>query len=232
MKKIFLIVLLSPLVFFGCQENERLLFDVSNSALNFTLPRSTPDSLYVNFMFLPDDQVKETISVQVDLIGLPTDESREYMVRVVSDESTAEAGIHYETLMSKSVFGGDKSLSDLFEVEVLRDASMREETYRLYVEFEYQGDFNPGVPSKQFFILNITDNLLIPPPFWKGNYLHYRAGAYHWKKCKKFIEIAGVDSPIWHPDPYAAMDVYVKKCKVWFEENPTYDEDGNRLYFQ
>jgi hypothetical protein len=232
MKRIFFIILLSPLVFFGCQENERMLYDVSNSALNFALPNTTPDSLYVNFMFLPDDLTMETVSVKVDLIGLPIEESRNYMVKVVSDESTAEEGVHYEPLKSVYTFGGGKILNDILELQVIRNPSMSEETYRLVVEFDYQGDFKPGVPEKQFFILNITDNLLVAPPFWKANYLHYRAGAYHWKKCKKFIEIAGVDAPVWYPDPYAALDVYVKKCKIWFEENPTYDEDGNRLYFQ
>ncbi len=218
----------------ACEENETMLYDSDFNTLNFKLKTDQgigPDSLYVNFMFLPDAATSEVAKVKLRLMGMPMDKDRYYKVMAVADESTAEAGVHYTDFQEQYLFpAGETEIN--FELETLRETSMKENTYRLVVKLAPSDDFISGIEEEQSFIINITDNLLIPPPFWQVNYLHYYGGPYHWKKCKKYIEIAGVDEPNWIPVPYAAGDVYVKETRRWFEENPTFDEDGNRLYFE
>lgn len=230
MKNIPLLLLTAFILLSACSENERLLYDKEDVALNFTLPYRT-DSLYANFMFLPDDQVKDTVKIKLDLMGLAQSKDLDYYLKVVEDKTSAQSGIHYRPLESKYVFPKGE-LSDTFELEILRDESLEQETARLVVAFEHKGIVNPGVENRQFFILNITDNLLIEPPLWRANMLHYKGGIYHPIKCKKFIEISGATNPNWHPKSIDALEVYVRKCKLWFEENPTYYEDGNRMYFE
>ncbi|MCG8578570.1 MAG: DUF4843 domain-containing protein [Bacteroidales bacterium] len=217
----------------ACDENETMLYNTEFNALNFKLETGYTklDSLYVNFMFLPNGATTEKVKVKVKLMGMPVETDRYYKISEVQDESSAEANVHYTALHEKYLFPAGETEA-YFELEVKRDESMRENTYRLMLQFVENEDFKSGIESEQSFIINITDNLLVPPPFWEANYLHYKAGPYHWKKCKKYIEIAGVDNPDWHPEPYAAGDVYVKEARIWFEENPTFDEEGNRLYFE
>lgn len=213
----------------ACEHNEPILYDTDYNALNFRL--QNVDSLYVNFMFGADDATTELAKGRLKLMGMPSQEDRHYKVRAVADESTAEAEVHYEVFADEYVFPGGET-ETYFELIAKRDASLQSGTYRLVVELVPSKDFQVGIEEEQFVVVNITDNLDTPPPFWEANYLHYYAGAYHWKKCKKYIEIAGVDNAYWYPDPYAAGDVFIKKTRIWFEENPTYDEDGNRLYFE
>jgi len=218
----------------ACQENETMLYDTDYNALNFKLKNDRgygPDSLYVNFMFGEDESLSETTKVRLKLMGVPEEVDRHYKVNAVIEESTAEAGVHYEAFENEYVFPAGET-ETYFELVALRDESLGTATVRLMVELVPSDNFEAGIENEQRFIINITDNLITPPPFWEGNYLHYYAGPYHWKKCKKYIEIAGVDAPDWHPEPYAAGDVYIKETRKWFEENPTFDEDGNRLYFE
>lgn len=218
----------------ACEENETMLYDSDFNTLNFKLKRDDgigPDSLYVNFMFLPDAATSEITKVKLRLMGMPMDKDRYYKVMAIADESTAEAGRHYAKFQEQYLFpAGETEM--YFELKTLREASMKDNTYRLMVKLAPSDDFISGIEEEQSFIINITDNLLTPPPFWEANYLHYYAGPYHWIKCKKYIEIAGVDSPDWAPDPLSAGDVYLKETRLWFEANPTYDEEGNRLYFE
>lgn len=227
----YILAMCMACVLFSCEENEPMLYDTEYNALNFKLPYEEPDSLYLNFMFLPNDANTALLKVKLKLMGVASPTDRSYMVSEVLDETTAESGVHYEALGTQYVFPANETETN-FELVLKRDESLREKTCRLVIKLDESGDFKEGLSGQQHFILNITDNLLVPPPFWEGNYLHYYAGPYHWKKCKKYIEIAGVDGPNWFPDPYAAGDVYVKETRMWFENNPTYDEEGNRLYFE
>lgn len=220
-------------VFVSCEENERQLYDTEYNALNFIMPgmeHNKTDSLYVNFMFYPDEKLIDTVKVQLQLLGMPLSRERHYQVMPVDSGTTAEVGVQYE-LKDQYVFPGDTTRG-IFEVYIKRDESLRDSTYRLMLEFVESDDFKLGLGEYQSFIVNITDNLDIPPPFWEMNQLNYTAGPYHPLKCKKYIEIAGVDSPDWLPEIHAARNEYLKTTRRWFEENPTYDEDGNRLYFE
>ncbi|MBS2210446.1 DUF4843 domain-containing protein [Carboxylicivirga mesophila] len=223
----YILALSFALVILSCEENEPMLYDTNYNALNFKVA----DSLYVNYMFFPDDATSAVVKVNLKLMGQASPTERYYKIGEVADETTAEQGVHYETLKEQYAFPANTTEVD-FELQLKRDESLRENTYRLMLHLIPGDDFKQGILDEQYFIINITDNLLVPPPFWERNYLHYYAGPYHWKKCKKYIEIAGVDAPNWYPDPYAAGDVYIKQTRKWFEENPTYDEDGNRLYFE
>lgn len=230
----YICIALIVLLLGACEENETMLYNTDFNAVNFKLKNeygAGSDSLYVNFMFLPNGATTEKVKVKVKLLGVPVDDDRHYKVTAVEEESTAEAGVHYTVLQDNYLFPGGET-EVYFELETKRHESMRENTYRLKLQLSASEDFKAGIESEQAFIINITDNLLVAPPFWEANYLHYYAGPYHWKKCKKYIEIAGVDGPDWYPQPYAAGDVYVKETRIWFEENPTFDEDGNRLYFE
>ena len=230
MNKIILISIIAILVFSSCDENERLLYDKDDAALNFSLPR-LKDSLSVNFVFVPSEQNTKKIQIKVDLMGRADGKDRQYSIKAIANESTAESGVHYTAFKNNYTFRAD-SITDMLELELIRDKSLLDNSVRLYVELVPTDDFTLGAYKNQFFILNITDNLVTEPPFWKALYMQYKAGSYHVLKCKKFIEIAGVDSPDWKPEVTPALDIYVKKCRAWFEENPTYDETGKRLYFE
>jgi len=227
----YILALSLAMVIFSCEENEPMLYDTDYNALNFKLPKYENDSLYLNFMFLPDDANTEVLKVELQLMGQAAATDRTYKVTEIAEATTAESGVHYEALGEQYVFPANETETN-FELVLKRDESLLEKTCRLVIVLQETTDFKYGIADEQYFILNVSDNLIIEPPFWKNAYLHYYGGAYHWKKCKKYIEIAGVDGPNWYPNPYAAGDIYVKQTRKWFEENPTYDEDGNRLYFE
>ncbi len=217
----------------SCEKNERMLYDENYNALNFIMPGlegKEADSLYINFMFYPDEKVIDTLKVQVRLLGMPQNASRYYKVTPVVSGTTAMSGQHYE-LEDVYEFPADTTRTWL-EVYINRDESLQDSTFRLQLKFDSTDDFVEGLDEYKTFIVNITDNLDTPPPFWENNRLHYNAGPYHPLKCKKFIEIAKVDSPNWYPEQVAALDEYVKETRIWFNENPTFDEEGNRLYFE
>jgi len=231
--KIIYVVGLLVVLLSSCAKNERMLYDENYNALNFIMPGvegKEADSLYVNFMFYPDEKVIDTLKVQVRLLGMPSKVVRSYKVAPIDSGTTATLGLHYE-LKDKYEFPADTTRTWL-EVYVNRDETLQDSTYRIQLQFEPTGDFSEGLDEFKSFVVTITDNLDVPPPFWENNYLQYSAGPYHALKCKQFIAIAGVDSPEWYPKETAALDEYINETRIWFNENPTFDEDGNRLYFE
>ncbi len=226
----------------ACSQNERYLFEKDYSAISMYLIGVERDSVGVNFMFYPDDKILDTVSFAVRLIGVPKDYDRYINLKILEEGTTAKENVHYESLKDKYLFRAGR-YQDTINIVIKRDNSLQDSTYRLIVALDESDDFTLGVlddPKTSNEIrqyrhnikIIINANLDVPPPFWNLNYLHFRTGPYHPIKCKKFIEIAGVDSPSWICETYADEQIYRKKTRNWFRDNPTYDENGNRLLFE
>ncbi len=240
---IVLFFLIINLVFLGsCSQNERNLFEKDYSAISMYLIGTERDSVGVNFLFYPDDKILDTVSFAVRLVGVSKDYDRYINLKILEEETTAEEGVHYESLKDKYLFRAGR-YQDTLNIVVKRDISLQDSTYRLIVALEESDDFILGVlddPKTSSAIrqyrhnikIIINANLDVPPPFWNINFLYTGTGPYHPLKCKKFIEIAGVDDLNWQCKPSEARDIYIRKTRKWFRENPTYDEDKNRLLFE
>ncbi|MDQ2178461.1 DUF4843 domain-containing protein [Marinifilum sp. D714] len=220
----FLIVLLQLI---GCEKNDKLLYDTEYSALNMP----SWDSTTVNFMFFKDDVLVHPVEIRLTLTGQSADYDRHYQVEIDTANTTAIEGVDFEKLQPEYVFDKNTFTSYLV-VNVLKTDALKDRVAELALKLKESEDFKEGLEGVQEFKIKILNNLNEPPYFWTKQNLTLYAGVYHPLKCKKFIEISGLTNEEWAPESSAELQIYAKRTRIWFEENPTYDENGNRILFE
>ena len=232
----YFLLLIFAMQFVSCDENEKQLFDSNFSGIYFyTRPAfdaegNPGDSIDLNFQYLEDAIKNLEQQVYVTMAGDAKDYDRTFKLVVDAEETTALEGVHYQKLEDTYTFGKGLFYTSI-PVPILRAEDLKENSYDLVLNLTSTEDFELGLGERLSFKIKVSDNLLEAPKFWT-RLIGFRAGLYHPIKCKKFIEIAGVDGPNWSPVSDAELDIFIKQTRKWFEENPTYDENGNRLYFQ
>jgi hypothetical protein len=231
---IFLLALTSMMFLESCSKNEKNMFSKDYSAIVFHLTKIQKDSIDVNFLFYPDNKLFDTLKIPTRIVGVPQNRDRHYLVSIVKEKTTAKEGVHYIKLKNKYLFRSGLYQDTTLAIVIKRDKSLTNHTYKLVIKLEKNEDFILGPNEKLYkhqIIIKMSANLDTPPLFWKRNFLHYQTGPYHAFKCKKFIEIAGVDSPLWRAETFADRGIYIKKVRKWFRDNPTY-RNGIRLLFE
>ncbi|RXQ91496.1 DUF4843 domain-containing protein [Ancylomarina salipaludis] len=223
----YLFFLIVVLQFIGCEKNDKLLYNTEYSALN--MPGL--DSTSVNFMFLSDDVLVHPVKIRLTLTGQKVDYDRHYQVEIDTANTTAIEGMDFEKLQPEYVFDRNTFTSYLI-VNVIKTDALKDRVAELALRLKESEDFKVGLEGAQEFKIKILNNLNEPPYFWEWQGVNNHAGAYHPLKCRKFIEISGITDEEWSPESNLELLVYVKKTKIWFEENPTYDENGKRLLFE
>ena len=126
MKYLYTIVM-AMLVLASCLENERMVY-TDTPGIYFPDYVVGADSLVYSFRMKDTD--RDTIQIHVKLLGDLLDEAGEYEV-IVSENSSAVAGKHYETLQHRFTYEADKSVSSFPVVVMKPGAELDEATVML-----------------------------------------------------------------------------------------------------
>ena len=103
----------------------------------------------------------------------------------------------------------------------------------LQIELEENENFERGIEILRFITVNISGaGFAQIPNFWTINSMTNYGGDYLSIKAEKFVELNGITDGGWKAPNMVILYAYCKKTYLWFEENPTFDKDGNRIHFK
>lgn len=219
----------------ACQEKDILEIDTSRSSLNILKGSfdgvEYPESYTFNAYFLGVGAGDYTLHIPVRLSGLPDSiQDRSYQVRVNPDSSAqVEAGQEY-TLSPEQVFRKGRMQDSI--TLTIRVATLNEtDNYKIRLELVPGETFERGAKELQYIDIRFMKNVNTPPAFWE-NESKLNKYTYHPKKCVKFLEISKITDPEWEePSGSNLLDYWIQVAIQWFQDNETYDENGNRIYF-
>lgn len=132
------------LLMFGCEQNDALLFE---DAARICFLRGEDgsgqqDSILQSFFVVPEEQVRDTVWVEIALMGFPVDKDRP--IKIIQTNQDAEdaaiAGTHYLAFDDVEVKGQvvmkANQVTARIPVIFLRDISLKTEKKRLEMTIE------------------------------------------------------------------------------------------------
>ncbi|MEG2229133.1 MAG: DUF4843 domain-containing protein [Odoribacter sp.] len=199
-----------------------------------TQVRTYSDSLTFSFGLIADSITIDTAKVVVEYMGKTSDRERIYYVSVVTDSTTAVAGVHYDAIKREQKFR-PKKLTDTLKIAIhrenLSDDYSKKENIRLDLQLEASEDFDLGLEKglKKKIKLN---NYLSEPTWWEKNYYGF-LGFYHPKKWKILMSFNDkFTNQTYCPYTYNNDGrTFVDGLTNYLEKVPTYDDNtGYRIY--
>lgn len=240
-EKIFALFLVGVSLLTSCHEADRLMFDTNYASvciprdkdgkLNFadTLVTVQEDTATFTFSVLPATCVEYDLQIPVQLTGTPSKVDRRFYLRVNADKTTAVEGEEYESLSNGFVMPADSS-STVATIKLLRSQPLASASRDLALLVDGGEDFTSPVIGEENRIVVRINDILTQPVWW--NTWKNAFGRYSRVKHQKWIEIWGpgslstdrIQAPL--ASMYPRQALALQKMRIYFEENPTYDENG------
>lgn len=218
----------------NCQEKEierykddpRLYFSREKWSENYS---NQGDSTEHSFFTLPDDQLRDTVWVDIRTMGLPTDFPRPFRI-VQTNAKQADAAIpgkHY-------VAFDDESIRDLMMIPagkvqhfmpviVLRDPSLDTCRVRIEMEVEANDYFKVGLTSLSRFMVSTTSEVQ-EPKLWESFWQYYY-GDWGPRKMWFLIRYVGISDFEKYPND-DAMILYLPAAAYGALEKYNADENN------
>ncbi|MFI3265548.1 MAG: DUF4843 domain-containing protein [Rikenellaceae bacterium] len=166
MKKISILAFVAAASVFavGCSESELGMFDTNYNYVQFSA-EDEDDEVEESVSFSLLAGAEETIHyIDVEILGVAFDTDTEYKVSVVSDESTAVAGLHYEALSETYTFPAGVYEATL-PIKFYSTAEMDDDMFYLQLQIEAYGNVKPGLNTNVSTTIAVT-NQLVQPSWW------------------------------------------------------------------
>lgn len=120
------------------------------------------DSLTFSFVTYPTDTTEKVMMVNAVIMGTPQDHDRTANIVVDNDLTTASPQ-QYSLPATVTIPAGKTSAA--FPVTLRRDASLQQQTVRLYIKVAPSDDFQPGVNEENHLLL-VWNDILSKPTNW------------------------------------------------------------------
>ena len=161
MKRLIYIALILIAAITGCKKNEQLLYnDIARVQLNDTA------TINSTFVYEPVTTTQDTVYVQVNTIGKTTSNDREVKLVQVTEKDEpfpAVAGVHYVSMddpsLKKLMVIKANAVSALIPVVLLRDTSLKSNSYRLRLELTANDQFGLGEVQYRSIAIRFSDHL-------------------------------------------------------------------------
>lgn len=233
MKTIYLSVIFMALIAFSCSESDKILFDGPNSVY-FRIAdldeevKVNEDTLMHSFAFSPDEITQKLVKIPIEISGFAEQADRKYRIRI-EEYGDIKSGVHFEEIAEEQTLKAGE-VSDTLEVVLNRTVDMQHSSFKFGIHIQEGGDFVCGLKECLFVAVRVSD--ILEKPLWWDKWQTY-FGDYHPIKYKKWMEIWGGTGDLsgkradWWSSPSELTAVF--ELRVYFENNPTYDEDGNLI---
>lgn len=199
------------------------------------------DSVTYSFFLEKSTRVRDTISVTVNAMGVPSEYDRSFRVGQTNadEENAAQAGVHYvgfdneEILPHLMIRAGKASVS--LPLIVLRDSSMSKQEYRLEIELLPNENFQLGIDTKLKMAFKFSD-IAVKPKYWDNSWKKI-FGVWGSVKMKFIIDNLGITEFDGRSMEVSEIDYYKTKINRCLEEyNDTHDvdlqeADGKKVVF-
>lgn len=187
------------LLLIGCERYDAQVFE-GEARLSFSRGENgtgQQDSILQSFFVLPDTQLRDTVWVEVALMGYPVNESRPVKIVQTNQDSSdaAIAGVHYvafdsEELSDLMVVGANQAKARI-PVVLLRDISLKTGKKRLEMAIEENAYFKRGIDADCRFMVQTTEKAERPTNWdsaWKSYF-----GTWSSQKMWFIVNYLGLD---------------------------------------
>ena len=181
MNRIFRYVVLGlTLLAVACEQHDALMYD-NDAQVCFARGEDgfgQQDSVLHSFFLVPSNQDRDTVWVELALMGFPMNEDRP--VKLIQTNTgaanAAVAGVHYvafdDPVDVNQIMIGAGQVSTKIPVIFLRDVSLKTDKVRLELTIGENGYFKPGIDSDRNFMLQTTE-LAEQPVNWEETWEKY-----------------------------------------------------------
>ena len=225
MNKLYVICIFA--LFFGCSENERMMWE-AKPGIYLSDYKTESDSLVYSFRI--SGKEVDTIYIEVKLQGAVLDNPKEFLV-LIDSGTTAQEGVHYKKLENHYLFPADKSIMTFPVMIQKQGTELDDKMVSLCLRLKETDDLDLAL-SDQTSVRLIFTNKLIKPYYWAMPLSLY-FGVYSQAKHIKCIELLGHDFPLKEEElkelsyPYW-MRAGRKVC-YYYANHTEYDENNNLI---
>lgn len=130
------------------------------------------DSIAYSFYMKESDRARDTVWLDVRLMGLTVPETRSFVIKQANEgePDAALAGTHYVAFDDpevKAYFTLPANRASVkVPVIVLRDASLRQKEFRLELALQANQEFGIALPDQSGFLVKLSDRTVMPAN-WK-----------------------------------------------------------------
>lgn len=217
--------------FFACEENDPKGYN-GNDAVYFQTNASNwseiKDSIEYSFAGKVADV--DTVKLLVKLMGNVVNYDRKITPYIVSEKTTAQEGLHYESLKGSYILKADEMEAIVPLVVYNRDARLDEQSFSVTIALKPSDELSLGI-TKRTQVTVIISNILKKPEYFDRFYLNYYFGPYTRSKHEMMIQIVGKDFPETADEMNANFSFWQEACNYfnnYLKDNyPVYGSDGN-----
>lgn len=172
---------------------------------------------------LPDG--KDTLWIQLQIMGARKDFDRNYIVVVVADSSTGKEGVDFDKLADEYIFHRNVGV-DSFPLVLNKQAFEKVFNRNVLLKLEPTEDL--GIAYVEFSTLKVNFSAYVLEPDWWWAF-EFILGEYHPLKYEKVVEVYGSEEiDPYGNNPYCAYVANV--VREYFENNIVIDPfTGKRL---
>lgn len=214
----------------GCEKKDDLVY-TSDDGVYFdfsinTLSNTRTDSVLYSFALFPDKSF-DTVLLPVRISGNRTGVARKLKVSLVTNKTTAQAGLHYKALDTEYVLPADSGRLDIPVVIYNTDPMLAEMAVKLMLQLQPTGDFKTMFPKLDTAKIIFSNRL--EKPLWWDIWVG-ELGDYSRVKHELFIRVSGTtklseDRTDWQATPKVLYHTrrfraFLTNPKTWTEENP------------
>ncbi len=193
---LYFVVVFFIFLFSACEKGIVIYHAKDNDRLNFyyTQPQNSDSLTVYTFIYLPSEQMTDTIWVEVETSGFVTDYPRPIVFeQIPSGENAAVSSTHY-------VAFDDPSLKDMYivpgnmsrtrvPVVLKKTVDLREKEVVLRFKVKENDYFKTGFPGNDVRIIRFS-NILTRPFHWDSKAVWYFAGEWGTVKYRFMIDAA------------------------------------------
>ena len=225
-KYIYLFLLMAGIA--GCQQNKEFDWQ-SVDAVYFQINsdwNKTTDS--VTYSFAGKGVDMDTVWLKVNLQGNMSDDSRKISMVVNPELTTAEEGVHYETLKEYYELPARQTSVKLPLVVFNQDQTLDKKAVLVVLELLPTADLALGISERNKVKVEVS-NILNPPSYWNGIQTYF--GVYSRVKHEICIRELGWEFPESQDYyDYQEWKVYGKYMSNYFRDHyPVMDENNKPI---
>lgn len=214
----------------GCTQHDALMFE-DKARVCFARGENgsgQQDSILQSFFVVPESQDRDTVWVEIALMGFPTDQDRPIKIVQTNRDAAdaAIAGTHYlgfdDTEIKDLIAMGANQVTARIPVIFLRDLSLKTERKRLEMTIEENDYFKRAIDADCDFMLQTTE-LAEMPESWNSAWRTY-FGEWSSQKMWFIVNYLGLDDFEAEYDSGYKKYLKQKAHSKLYEYNSTHDE--------
>ena len=216
----------------SCKENSALEYE-NDPALYFeNTTYGQRDSIAHTFFIQPDDQMRDTVFIEILTMGYPTDSDRPFILEQTNagQPGSAIAGEHLKIPKG--------SVRKSFPLIVLRDPSLELEEVRIELKIGENEYFRSGIDDWTNFVVKTT-SMAVKPTNWDTYWKYYFGPTWGSVKMKFIIDNTGFsdfDGDRLNTDYTNYLSSKVKQKLLEYNTNhpddPLSEADGTLVTFE